>query len=468
MKKILSLICMFLFAGTIVSAQDAFSVVKGHWENASQRTLSLFQFSNGSLVEISKSTIDKKGNFGFAFVPEEENFYVVAHYERSAINRYVFYLKPGDDVQFTIKGDTYHLTGKNTPENVEMERWHDMIQPLEGKAVYFMHNLGSTFREFFPEFENKLQEINNYPKTSTKNTLFNERFEEFKRYNLVSIAMSFICTPRKEHPKPSDYIDYYRNLNVSDLSKNTSILFYPNGLSLLENVQTTLVRANPQLDEKTMIEKLKSSSDDILSGNVLTNDIVKAEFMLYKAANIKSYDKLMAFKEKYEKLLVTDEQKARFREILGKVDDNSAGHAAIDFKFRDINGKQVSLSDFKGKVVYIDVWATWCGPCKQEIPFMGELEKEYEKNKDIVFMSVSIDQEKDIDKWKAMVKEKDMKGVQLFAGDKSNEIGGPYKIKTIPRFILIGKDGKVVDANAPRPSTGETIRTALNNSLKQK
>ena len=83
-------------------------------------------------------------------------------------------------------------------------------------------------------------------------------------------------------------------------------------------------------------------------------------------------------------------------------------------------------------------------------------------------MSVSIDQEKDIDKWKAMVKEKDMKGIQLFAGDKSNEIGGPYKIKTIPRFILIGKDGKVVDANAPRPSTGETIRTALNNSLKQK
>ena len=63
---------MFLFAGTIVSAQDAFSVVKGHWENASQRTLSLFQFSNGSLVEISKSTIDKKGNFGFTFVPAEE------------------------------------------------------------------------------------------------------------------------------------------------------------------------------------------------------------------------------------------------------------------------------------------------------------------------------------------------------------------------------------------------------------
>ena len=68
----------------------------------------------------------------------------------------------------------------------------------------------------------------------------------------------------------------------------------------------------------------------------------------------------MDYKQKYGKLLVTEDQQRRFREIVAKYDDNSAGHEAIDFKFQDVNGKQVALSDFKGKVVYVDVWATWC------------------------------------------------------------------------------------------------------------
>lgn len=134
--------------------------------------------------------------------------------------------------------------------------------------------------------------------------------------------------------------------------------------------------------------------------------------------------------------------------------------------YETVDGGSVSLSDFEGKNVYIDVWATWCVPCIAEIPFLKELEHDYE-GKDIAFVSLSIDDDRshkgswDLarEKWKKMVEEKSLGGVQLFApqGWNSSFITA-YKIKGIPRFILIDKEGNIITADAPRPSS-ESIRS---------
>ncbi len=115
-------------------------------------------------------------------------------------------------------------------------------------------------------------------------------------------------------------------------------------------------------------------------------------------------------------------------------------------------GGSTSLDDLKGKYVYIDVWATWCGPCKAEIPHLKEVEKAYH-DKNIEFVSISIDKEKDYDKWKAMITEKELGGIQLLAdSDWKSRFVTDYKIKGIPRFILIDPQGKIVSSDAPRPS----------------
>jgi len=132
------------------------------------------------------------------------------------------------------------------------------------------------------------------------------------------------------------------------------------------------------------------------------------------------------------------------------------GEPAIDFTYPDINKKTISLSDFKGKYVYVDIWATWCGPCVYEIPFLVELEKQYH-NKNIVFMSVSVDDDTNLEKWKKMIKEKDMGGVQLFASGWNSQIANDYAISAtgIPRFMLFDIEGNVMDTNDPRPSSDE-------------
>jgi len=132
--------------------------------------------------------------------------------------------------------------------------------------------------------------------------------------------------------------------------------------------------------------------------------------------------------------------------------------------YENINGEKTSLSDLKGKYVYVDVWATWCGPCKVEIPYLQEVEKKYHE-KNIAFVSISVDDpkrngswEKANENWRNMVEEKELGGIQLFSpqGFQSQFIQD-YKINGIPRFILIDPEGNIVDASAPRPSSQALI-----------
>ena len=126
--------------------------------------------------------------------------------------------------------------------------------------------------------------------------------------------------------------------------------------------------------------------------------------------------------------------------------------------YMDVKGGEKSLDSFKGKYVYIDVWATWCGPCIQQIPYLQTLEKEYH-NKNIEFVSISTDEsrrsggswEAAEKKWRGFIKKRNMTGVQLWSG-QDYSFQQAYQINSIPRFILIDPEGNILDANAPRPS----------------
>lgn len=129
----------------------------------------------------------------------------------------------------------------------------------------------------------------------------------------------------------------------------------------------------------------------------------------------------------------------------------AAGEKAVDFSFPNLNGSLVSNKDLKGKVVLVDVWATWCAPCRAQLPHLQKLEEEL-KDKNIAFVSMATDNESDREKWKAMIAEKQMGGIQLFTSGPGNIFSQYYKINTIPRFLVFDQQGRIVSADAPRPS----------------
>jgi thiol-disulfide isomerase/thioredoxin len=125
---------------------------------------------------------------------------------------------------------------------------------------------------------------------------------------------------------------------------------------------------------------------------------------------------------------------------------------APNFDYENHKGGKTTLESLKGKYVYVDVWATWCGPCRAEIPSLKKMETDFH-DKNIAFVSVSVDADKDHDKWKTFVTEKELSGIQLYAGKTPvSDFIMAFKINTIPRFILIDPTGKVIDADAKRPS----------------
>ena len=181
------------------------------------------------------------------------------------------------------------------------------------------------------------------------------------------------------------------------------------------------------------IGDLKAKMDAMLNETEgLDTDVIRME----KDANDKM---IIFFEDNYE-----NEHKA----LIGlKKGDPSPG-----FSYPDQYGKTVSLDDLKGKFVYIDVWATWCGPCKKEIPYLKEMDEEY-KGKNIAFVSLSIDKMENKDKWLQMIQDEDLKGIQLLAdNDWNSDFVTSYNIRGIPRFILLDDKGNIINSNAPRPS----------------
>lgn len=129
------------------------------------------------------------------------------------------------------------------------------------------------------------------------------------------------------------------------------------------------------------------------------------------------------------------------------------GIVSPSFDYENHKGGKTKLEDLRGKYVYIDVWATWCGPCIAEIPHLKKVEAKYH-GKNIEFVSISVDVEKDHEKWKKMVVSRELGGIQLYADKNWNsDFIKAYGINAIPRFILIGPDGKVIKADAARPSS---------------
>jgi thiol-disulfide isomerase/thioredoxin len=127
------------------------------------------------------------------------------------------------------------------------------------------------------------------------------------------------------------------------------------------------------------------------------------------------------------------------------------GKPAPEIHAETLNGQPFVLSALKNRFVVVDVWATWCGPCKKEAPYFKELADRYTSER-IAFVSLSIDEKKN--DWKVEAMDKAEKVLQLWATNAEKEMKN-YNIEFIPRFMLIDNKGRILNANMPRPSDPE-------------
>lgn len=268
------------------------------------------------------------------------------------------------------------------------------------------------------------------------------------------------------------------NYNLFDGSESTS-MYLKNGFDLKITLNTK------EFDESISYKGNGSEVNNYLASKALIQENVFADNSMYELEKSEFDIKINEVENEFKNLLdgttnldssFVAEQNKHIKGLTQYISNSygdmkymstilARGKSSPKFVgYENIKGGTTSLDDLKGNYVYIDVWATWCGPCKAEIPFLKEVEKAYH-GKNIAFVSISIDVAKDHGKWKQMVEEKELGGIQLIADkDWKSSLVQEYRIKGIPRFILIDPNGNIVSPDAPRPSSEDLI--ALFNELK--
>jgi thiol-disulfide isomerase/thioredoxin len=319
--------------------------------------------------------------------------------------------------------------------------------------------------QFFPMLERTLRTPFSPP--ATRNAVFDAAFAKMRKYDLALFTAGFLMSPRGSHPQGEDFPDFFRDMKLNDYA-TADILAYPfafrliNGVSFVETQVAGQRMRNPQ-------QIIDAVEDETL----------KVELILHYLGNVRDMMSFEIWKERFGKHFNTDELKARFdahgTRIARLVEDAASqqgaaapstpreerpglteGAPAPNFTYNDVDGNPVSLSDFKGKVVYIDVWATWCGPCRRELPHLAALKERFKDNENIAIIAISTDA--DAQRWRDFVAAENLGGIQLHGRtNDESDIARLYHVSTLPRFFLIDKEGNVVSNNAPRPSSEDII-----------
>jgi thiol-disulfide isomerase/thioredoxin len=246
-----------------------------------------------------------------------------------------------------------------------------------------------------------------------------------------------------------------------------TIVYLKNGFDLKMKMDTKM------FDESIVYTGKGADENNFLAQNSLFEEktdigslIMSPEADFYKGLDKKKSDDLNRLENKKLDPVFVDLQKKsiddNYNDVVKYYKKNYEANLAKSklnntisptFDYENHKGGTTKLEDLKGKYVYIDVWATWCGPCRAEIPSLKKVEEMYH-DKNIAFVSISVDVDKDHEKWKNFVTEKQLGGIQLFADKNWNsDFMISYGINSIPRFILIDPNGKIIKSDAARPSS---------------
>lgn len=411
-----------------------------------------------------KSTLDPTGKFFIQTELIKAGIYKLIVGYRS-IN---IFIVPGDRI--SLQADyrnitNIHFKGDHSNENKYLVSYEMAISnaPDQDFQVFY----GQKEEDFIKAVEIRTQNIITQQQEYQKsNSPFDETFAELITdeiaYNASIIKMNY--PTYYEYVKPDSililsetYDSFLQNIEV-DSDDKLMIPSYHDFLPLYLDFKTKLDSSDAE--KPIFVKKFDSIKEKFQSLKV-------KELLYYQLLNEgmqMSVNDVALVIEEYTKLQTNKIYNEEINTVFNGWRHILAGKKAPSWEYQNLTGKKYGTSTFIGKVIYIDIWATWCGPCLRELPFLEKLQENYKGNNDIAFVSISIDQDKPA--WEAMLKQKNMMGIQLIADQAWNsKIVSDYRISGIPRFIIIDKQGNIINANAPRPSD-KSLTAILDSALK--
>jgi len=463
--KFISAVALFaLLLGSCVTKETNYALINGQFIGDSDgKEIHLCKVEHGRTAKVAVTSMSADGRFGFNYPVDQAGLYVlnVVWDKTKSINNKDhdlkrLYLENGVELDVNISDGTYELLASNSPKNDLLSEWNAKVDTVFTFSHGYSYNIAD-YTSFFPVLPQFVEETAAFKaKINTGDTNFDELMKLLVETDMNLSAINFTLTPRVKHPERKDYPEYYETMLNERAPQSERLLELPIGYEY--------VRLYSMFSSLSSPKKPEGSDWTKAAMELIQNNLLKGYYAVNNITRFKTYDEAyLEYKKMAEPYLTTDYLKEELKAFEMTIRDFEKGAPAFDFAGKDVNGKEHKLSDYKGKLVYIDVWATWCGPCTAQIPHLKELEKKYH-GQEIEFLSISVDKMKDQKRWMDFVKDKSLGGVQLIA-DKAfdSDVAQAYGINAIPRFMLIDKEGNIVTIDAPRPSNKET--EALLNKL---
>lgn len=390
-------------------------------------------------AKVVKITVDADGNFDLVLPLEKPGYY--------QIGRNTLYLTPGDDMEVYLGTSQPQSTfkGKGMEANTYLK---GRLFPKAGSFLEAGRNIKNSF-EATRHVVDSLAGLRRAQLKQLKNVS-----REFKRLEAMRIE--------------ADVVNSYMSYPFYSDTMFEGVKTDEEALKVLEKFHASIRDlVNPMLKEL-------AASDDYLDVAVVRDVLLDAcenkTFDFKRSVRLQELNEVLKKGEEFDESLTPAKYKEfrsfaeglknkDFGEVfLGRLERRAKlmeGRPAIDLDVMTADGKQGKLSDYKGKVMYIDFWATWCGPCMGEMPHFNELSKNYPN---IRFIGISVDESEKA--WKNRIANGDHGAVlELICHDSRTKTG--WDITGIPRFLLIDEDFNIISAEAPRPSQRAEIEPLL-------
>jgi thiol-disulfide isomerase/thioredoxin len=423
--------------------------ISGQITNPTSEEVS-FRFSD-TTVTVS---VDSSGVFLLDVSLDSPQYVRFTHNpERSEI-----YLMPNSELTLTLNteqfDETLMLEGTNAaPSNYLLE-----LYLLDEKMPRAYDRAGDDPLKF-AEFIDSVATAKTELLLSNKQNLPVQFYELI--YEKISNASNYVSSwsyKGKIDSIPDRFFDYRKELdfNRADL---VGIRSYMDAIETEATIglESSLDWNNPE-SRLNYFNSIIDRADSLIENEKVLNVLLKNHIGLYKSyVDIEQVESRL---DEYQAIFEKQEYK-ELKDAIAKIKALVPGSEVPDFEFTSLEDEQVLLSDFRGDLIYIDLWATWCGPCIREQPYMEELVKEF-ANKNVTFLAISTDSSPK--PWKKMVADRSLSGTHVYAkGAWKADIMTHFVVEGIPRYILLDTEGKIIDRNAPRPSGNidEVLREQL-------
>ncbi|MBK7570694.1 MAG: redoxin family protein [Bacteroidetes bacterium] len=391
--------------------------------------------------------------------------------------RFPLFVSPGDSIVMTFAekpSPTMDLKGKGSLENNFLQVFYTSFKDEFNDTISEKLALSNTIDAFEAKLFSQKKKLNDFFKADPNYSRFSENLKTFisneisfnywkQLFSYPIVNANSSQQIMKVTPIPDLMLADFAKVKYN--SENALISeSYRMFLKYFITYETSKANGfNKFTDMSVSADRKSTVAKEKLSGEVLTYWLTKfvtdeceriSPYMTNKIyESIKEFDKNKSYQQ-----IVLDVCGAKMKES-GKSPDaakqtTKASESNSDgLDLTTLDGKPFSMSSLKGKVVYIDFWASWCGPCRGMMPFSKQLHDNLteKEKKNIVFLYISIDANQDA--WKKGITDMGMEGIQVISpGNWSSKVCKYYQINSIPRYMIMGKSGDIVDFNAKRPN----------------